>query len=122
MTLPTRKLTNEELERLFRPLIGSIRTSLLKLTEGDPALLFALRRKLAKELIYDERSKPDKRQRLKRQKRRDQGGRCAICNGALPERGSILDRNDAMKGYIRENVRLVCPSCDLKGQVEKGFQ
>ena len=120
--MPTRKLSEDELDGLFRPLIAEIRGALLRLSNDDPALLFALRRKLAKELVYDERSKPAKRQRLKRQKRRDQGGRCAVCGGELPERGSVLDRLDAMKGYSRENVRLICPPCDMKIRLEKGFR
>jgi hypothetical protein len=61
----TRKLTAGELERA-RTLLNQVRESLKGLSEGNPELLFAYRRKLAKELGHDERRKPMKRMALKR--------------------------------------------------------
>ncbi len=49
------------------------------MSHGDPELLFAYRRKLFKELTYDERSKPSVRRRLKAIKRAEQHGLCAVC-------------------------------------------
>ena len=63
----TRKLSTTELEKA-RQLIEEVRLSLKSLSEGDQELLFAYRRKLAKELMYDERSKPAQRKSLKRRK------------------------------------------------------
>jgi hypothetical protein len=120
--MPTRKLTNEE-RGLIEPLLAQIRESLKTLSAGDPELLFAYRRKLAKELQYDERSKPSQRKSLKRRKLIAQEGKCAICGSALPPAalGSVLDRLNAMDGYTDANTRLVCRDCDLKTQRERAF-
>ena len=53
--MPNRNLTPDELERA-NELLADIREQLTKLAVGDPLLLFAYRRKIAKELGYDERS------------------------------------------------------------------
>jgi hypothetical protein len=97
--------------------------SLEELSAGDPELLFAYRRKLAKELIYDERSKPTQRRSLKRRKLIAQGGKCAICGESLPPAGlgTVLDRLNAMDGYTDENTRLICWDCDLKTQRKRAF-
>jgi hypothetical protein len=50
-------------------------------------LLFALRRKLAKELSIAERGKPILRVKLKAKKRIEQDGRCKLCDAPFPERG-----------------------------------
>ena len=71
-----------------------------------------LRRKLGKSLIYDERGTPMHRRRIKTLKREEQQGRCTICREILPERGAVLDRFEAMKGYTLENTRLLCSECD----------
>jgi hypothetical protein len=91
------------------------------LSNGDHALRFALRRKLFKELMYDERSKPMQRRALKRRMIAEQGGRCAICCEVLPERNAVLDRFEAMKGYVASNVRVLCPACDTNEQMKKGY-
>jgi hypothetical protein len=95
---------------------------LVTLSNGNAELLFALRRKLAKELVYDERGKPMARRRLKSLKRLEQVGRCALCNEPLPERGAVLDRFVAILGYTAENTRLLCPDCDAKVQRERGYR
>jgi hypothetical protein len=118
----TRKLSTDELTTVFRPILDQVRLILLRASNGDSQFHWALRRKLAKELVYDEREKPAKRKRLKRQKRRQQGDKCQNCRLELPQRGAVLDRLDAMKGYTLENTRLLCPRCDLELQVSRGYK
>jgi hypothetical protein len=120
--MPNRQLTTEELNSLFRPLLEDVRSKLRLASAGDNDLFWALRRKLTKELGYDERGKPMFRRQLKALKRGEQGGRCAICAEPLPETGAVLDRIEAMPGYTPANTRLLCPACDLKVQVERGYK
>ncbi len=120
--MANRQLTPEELLGLASPLLRSVRERLIELSGGDPELLFALRRKLAKELSYDERGKPLARVKLKIQKRFEQGGCCKECRTPLPERGAVLDRLTAMGGYTPDNTRLLCPACDTKLQQERGYK
>ena len=56
--MANRQLTQEELVQMFRPILEEVRARLRDASGGDPQLLWALRRKLAKELTYDERGKP----------------------------------------------------------------
>jgi hypothetical protein len=119
--MPNRNLTPEEL--------GKANVLLLDLTErmkylsgGDPELLFAYRRKIAKELTYQERGKPMHRRALKAHKMGEQGGLCAICKEQLPDRGAVLDRIEAMAGYTPENTRLLCPSCDTAVQAGQRYK
>jgi len=63
--MTNRQLTDEELARVFRPIIDEVRARLRDASRGDDQLLWALRRKLAKELTYDERGKPMHRVKLK---------------------------------------------------------
>ena len=56
--MPNRQLTKDELPKAIN-LLNEVRTKLLALAGEDKDVLFAFRRKLFKELIYDERSKPD---------------------------------------------------------------
>ena len=121
--MPTRKLTEEELGRV-RPLLEQVRQSLKDLSGGDSELLFAYRRKLTKELSYDERSKPSQRKTLKRRKLIDQHGKCATCGNPLPPAalGAVLDRLNAMDGYTDANTRLICRDCDITIQRQRGFE
>jgi hypothetical protein len=119
--MANRKLSSEELRSIAWPFIAEVRRRLTDLSAGDEDLHWALRRKLAKELTYDERSKPMERRALKAFKRGEQGNRCAICASELPERNSVFDRLQAMKGYTRENTRLLCPTCDQAEQQRRGF-
>src|SRR5207249_1122924 len=114
-------LNEVELKTLFQPLIAEVREKLKTLSNGDDGLLWALRRKLTKELTYDERGKPMHRSKLKEFKRGQQAGRCAICQEPLPKTYSVLDRIEAMKGYSEENTRLICQDCDTKNQREKNY-
>ena len=119
--MANRQLTPSEIEVLFAPLLSNVRERLQQLSGGDSELLWALRRKLAKELSYDERGKPMHRKLLKAQKRGEQQDRCARCASELPEKNAVLDRIEAMKGYTRENTRLLCPACDVAVQEERGY-
>lgn len=118
--MPNRRLTELELER-FRPFLEEVRSKLRALSGGDDQLFWAFRRKLAKELSYDERGKPMYRRQLKALKRGEQGGKCALCAKLLPERNAVLDRREAMGGYTAENTHLICKECDDKVQTERGF-
>ena len=91
------------------------------LSNGDLELLFALRRKIAKELTYDERSKPMERRKLKIAKRLEQGGLCAVCKRDLPPTYNVLDRFRAVDGYIAANTRLICETCDRSVQASRGY-
>src|SRR5271157_2566655 len=102
--MPNRTLTDDERKRLFEPLVNDIRTRLKDLSKGDNDLMWALRRKLTKELGYDERSKPMHRKILKLKKLASQKGRCFVCKEELPEKNSVLDRIEAMRGYTEENT------------------
>lgn len=104
-----------------RTLIEQIEKKIELLSAGDSGKKFAFRRKIAKELIYLERSKPSKRKRLKKQKWKAQEGKCADCKCSLELRGSILDRKHAILGYNAENVDLVCTLCDRKRQDAKSY-
>jgi hypothetical protein len=118
--MPNRQLSKEELENA-RVLLDEIRTRLEVLSLGDKNLLFAYRRKVYKELIYDERDKPGVRRKLKKQKWNQQGGRCAICAKQLPEEYTHLDRFNAADGYTSENTRLIHRECDVSQQRAKGY-
>lgn len=118
--MPNRNLTPDELEKA-NTLLGEIRQRLDALSAGDRELLFAYRRKVYKELTYDERSKPMVRKKLKAQKRSEQDGLCARCRKSLPETYCVLDRLVASEGYTPENTRLLCPECDVAAQHEKGY-
>ena len=120
--MPNRQLTATELEHLFEPLIAEVREKLICLARGDSELHWALRRKLAKELTYDERNRPADRVKLKAFKRGQQNNKCAICGCELPEKYATLDRLEAMKGYTADNTRLICRDCDERIQRERGYK
>lgn len=120
--MPNRTLTSEEREKLFQPLISEIRRRLKELAGEDTDLLWALRRKLFKELTYDERGNPTQRRVLKEVKRAVQKNKCAVCNNELPKKNAVLDRFEAMKGYTEENTRLICTECDVSVQEERGYR
>lgn len=119
--MPNPILSTEQRVTLFQPLFVSVLEHLNALSGGDPNLLFALRRKLAKELQYQERGRPQHRGRLKATKRREQHGLCYICSQQLPEKDTILDRSHAPGGYTAANTRLICRACDYAAQLAKNF-
>lgn len=83
--------------------------------------MFAYRRKIFKELTYDERSKPIVRRKLKNEKWKEQRGLCAICGKELPEAYTVLDRLSAAEGYTKKNTRLIHQECDVAHQASKGY-
>jgi UTP:GlnB (protein PII) uridylyltransferase len=118
--MTNRQLTPEELVHA-NSLLAEIRVRLEGLSEGDGELLFAFRRKIFKELTYDERSKPMVRRKLKDQKWKEQRGLCAICCKELPEKYTVLDRLHAAAGYTSANTRLIHQECDVAKQASKGY-
>lgn len=118
--MPNRRLDDNELARA-NGLLGDIRRQLAELSSGDKELLFAYRRKVAKELMYDERSKPMVTRALKNKMRKKQEGVCALCEEALPPTYCVLDRFKAVDGYVEANVRLICQSCDTAVQKERAY-
>lgn len=118
--MSNRQLTSEELVRA-NDLLTEIRSQLEVLAGGDKELLFAYRRKVFKELTYDERDKPAARRKLKDQKWKEQRGLCAICGKALPEKYAVLDRFNAVDGYTKGNTQLICRDCDVTKQESKRY-
>jgi len=119
--MPNRQLTKTEIRDLFQPLFGLVAARLEELSRGDPDLLWALRRKLANGLAHEERGTPMHRRRIKILKTAEQHGRCVICDKPLPDRDTILDRLEAMRGYTLENTRVLCRKCDFAIQAERKF-
>jgi hypothetical protein len=74
------QLTPEQRTSLFTPLFCRTKEELERLSGGDARLLWALRRKLAKELTYLERSTPAARTKLKMKKWIEQRGICPVCS------------------------------------------
>jgi len=118
--MPNRNLSSEELKRA-NELIGDVRNRLTDLAAGDPLLLFAYRRKVAKELGYDERGKPGARKMLKNLKWGLQNGLCAHCKKEMPIKYSELDRKNAADGYTQENTELVHAECHQARQAAKRY-
>lgn len=118
--MPNRQLTPDELANANK-LLEKIRERLKSLANGDEELLFAYRRKIFKELMYDERDKPSARRKLKDQKRKEQHELCAICGKPLPKKYTVLDRLNAVAGYTKENTRLIHSECDIAQQESKGY-
>lgn len=118
--MPNPLLTVDQLAAA-RALLDEVRERLASLSGQDRELLFAYRRKVYKELMYDERSKPSVRRRLKALKMTEQAGLCALCNEQLPAKGAVLDRTRALDGYVADNTRLVHGSCDVAQQALKGY-
>lgn len=115
------RLTPQQRDELFKPLFEIVKGELDRLSDGDLKVLWSLRRKLAKELMYLERGRPMDRRKLKNQKFADQKGLCGICGKPLPERGAELDRFDAFLGYTTENTRLVHHECHVEDQKSKNY-
>ena len=118
--MANRNLTQDELQ-LANQLLDDVRQRLKELAAGDRLLEFAYRRKIVKELGYDERSKPMHRRRLKRLKWEAQGGRCAHCQEEMPLAYSELDRKEAADGYNEKNTELVHAKCHHARQRAKGY-
>jgi hypothetical protein len=118
--MPNRKLLPLEIAAAVK-LHDSTRNRLDKLSASDPELLFALRRRLIVKLTHDERGTPAHRNRIKRLKRVEQKGICALCPDELPLKYAELDRLNASAGYTMENTRLVHHDCHIKDQKQKAY-
>lgn len=118
--MANRILHKDELTRA-NELLARIRRDIDALAGGDNELRFAYNRKISKMLVYDERSNPMTRRKMKAQKRAAQGDRCAVCNDSLPEKYTVIDRIRAVDGYTFENTRVLCEPCDRKVQAERGY-
>ena len=84
--MANRQLTDDERKRIFEPLVYEVRKKLVFFSKGDEGLLWALCRKLTKELGYDERGKPLHRKILKLKKMPEQKGTYAVCGNDLPKK------------------------------------
>jgi UTP:GlnB (protein PII) uridylyltransferase len=118
--MANRRLTADELLKANEVLVD-VRAKLKELAGDDRDLLFAYRRKVFKELIYDERGKPMQRRALKKKKWVQQEGRCAHCNEEMPVAYSELDRFNAADGYTVENTELVHDQCHRERQAAKRY-
>ena len=118
--MPNRNLSAEEL-KLANDLLADIRERLARLAGGDALPLFAYRRKVAKELGYDERGKPMARRQLKALKWAQQHLKCAHCQLEMPLEYSELDRKFAPDGYTAENTELVHAECHRARQAAKRY-
>jgi hypothetical protein len=112
---------NKDQLGLANALLERIGIELAGLAGDNPELLFAYRRKIAKMLVYEERSNPMERRKLKAIKRGMQNGLCNLCKESLPEKYTVLDRIAAIDGYTLENTRLLCEKCDRKVQAERSY-
>jgi hypothetical protein len=118
--MSNRNLDAEELKQANR-LLTEIRQRIDALAGGDLLLRFAYRRKVYKELIYDEREKPGVRRKIKIQKYDEQRGKCAHCGEQMQIKYSELDRRDAADGYTVESTELIHGSCHIARQAAKGY-
>ena len=119
--MPNRNLNAGELT-LANELLAEIRKRLNSLAGNDLLLKFAYRRKIVKELGYDERGKPGDRAKTKNLKWGLQNGMCAHCHGKLELKYSELDRKNAVDGYTVENTELVHAKCHQERQAAKGYK
>jgi hypothetical protein len=118
--MPKRELTNEEAAKA-KAILDYVRQAIEAYAGDDAELLHAYRRRIMNTLQSDERSPSMARQKLKRQKHKDQFGLCAICSEALPEKYAVLDRLVTITGYTLENTRLIHEECDRRIQTERGY-
>lgn len=118
--MPNRNLNPDEL-KIANELLAEVRNKLQALSGRDQSLLFAYRRKIIKELGYDERGKPGMRAKLKAFKLDQQKGKCAHCHEYLPIKYSELDRKNAADGYTPENTELVHAKCHHERQAAKNY-
>lgn len=119
--MPNPRLNDEQLEDA-KKLLDKIRKEIAKLANNDFEMIFAYRRKIYKELTYDERGKPRERNRLKVLLWEKQQGRCRMCKKRMIRGRSVLDRKKAIDGYTEKNVRLICMECDRKTQEKRGYR
>jgi len=115
------KLNETQLKQVNK-LLDKIRKEINSLSKKNPNLVFAFRRKIYKQLMYDERGTPMERRKLKEKMREIQKGKCAFCNRPLPKKGAELHRTGgAIYGYTEKNVVLICHACHIKEQKKKEY-
>lgn len=119
--MPNPQLNKAQIKQAHS-LLDKIRKQIVVLAKDSPELIFAFRKKIRKELTYDERSKPVVRKKLKGLMWKKQNGICPLCNKELPLRYTVLDRTEAIKGYVEQNVRLIHSDCDRMVQEERGYK
>ena|SRR2546426_525557 len=117
---PTRKLTPAERSEKADPIITKVREMIHEAAMGDAELEFAIRRRVWNKIGQDERSLKN-RIHLKKLKGQTQQGKCAVCGGQLPEKGSVLDRLKTMELCTEANTRLLCPKCDREIQEQRKY-
>ena len=103
------------------PILERVRAEIAAIAGEDKALIFQMKRYIAKRLEFDERGTPTQRKKLKDLMWKKQRGLCALCKEDLPERGAELDRFKAIAGYTQENTQLVCHACHRTAQEARGF-
>jgi hypothetical protein len=113
-------LTTQQRDSIL-PILEKLRADIRSLAGADEAIVFQMRRYIAKRLEFDERGSPAVRRKLKDLKWKLQRGLCAQCSKELPIRGAELDRNQAILGYTEENTKLVCHDCHRAAQEAKNF-
>jgi len=118
-----RKLSRDELKQASE-IIDGVKKRIVELSGDDKYLTFAYLRRVWVQLQYVERGKPVQRKRLKAKLLKTQGGQCAVGRPKhkLPERGAVLDRRNAVDGYVIGNVDLICPDCDVRIQTSLGYR
>lgn len=116
----TRQLSDDE-RNAAREILQNIHEQLDNASSGDHDLLWAIRRYIYKQLMYDERGNPMVRKKLKELKWKTQKGLCALCGKELPVKGAELDRIITQKGYAEENIRLIHHDCHIEQQERKGY-
>jgi hypothetical protein len=118
--MPNPRLTPEQLE-VAHGILAEVRGRIDAASSGNADLRFAIRRKIQKELMHDERGTPAHRNKIKALKRSEQENICPLCQESLPEKGAVLDRAEAVRGYTVENTRLIHQQCDLAVQAARGY-
>jgi hypothetical protein len=118
--MPGIRLTPEQADAA-NALLKEIENRLATMSGGNAHLLFSLRRRTYIRLSYAERGTPAYRKKLKKIKREEQGGKCAIGGEDLPVTGTELDRHDPVLGYTPENTQLVCHGHHREQQAKRRF-
>lgn len=118
--MSNRQLTPGERE-IANQILRETRERIAIVTNSDAGLEWAMRRYIYIRLQHDERGTPMERRALKAKLIVKQNSVCALCGERLPDKGAVLDRLEAMKGYTEDNTRLLCPSCDKKVQEQRHY-
>jgi hypothetical protein len=116
--MPNRNLTPDELKEA-NVLLAEIRERLVALAGDDRALLFAYRRKVTKELGYDERSKPGVRSKLKALNGDCRGG--YVQNVAKKRRSNIPSLTVKMRLTVipKRTLNLFTPNATKRAKRQK---